>query len=127
MNGFKETSQNPCDFFCLPFDKLFMVECKAHKSASIPFSAIPQYDRLLEYKDTQNVRAGILVWLYEKDIIFWCPIDVAEELYNKGEKSIGIRHFKNYNIIVLPGEKKRVYITPDYTKMVEVDNEYRKN
>lgn len=47
-----------------------MVECKAHAGASIPFSVIPQYSRLLEYKDFINVFPGIVVWLYEKDIVF---------------------------------------------------------
>jgi len=119
LTGYKDTSQNPCDFMCLPNDKLFLVECKAHKGASIGWDVMPQYERLLKFKDTQNVRPGFLIWLYEKDVVFWVPIKVAEQLYNDGEKSIGIRHFDKYDILVLPGEKKRVFITPDYTKMVE--------
>lgn len=71
MNGYRDTSQNPCDFLCFPCDtKLFMVECKEHKGASIPFSAIPQYERLLQYKNLKNIYAGIVIWLSEKDVVF---------------------------------------------------------
>lgn len=119
VSGFKNVAQNPCDFLCLPTKKLFMIECKAHKGASIPFDAMPQYERLLDYKDLQNVNPGFLVWLYEKDIVFWCPVYVAEQIYKSGERSIGIRHFNDYDIIVLPIEKKRVNVFPDYSIMLD--------
>ena len=35
-------SANPCDFMCYPENCVLMVECKAHKGQSIPFSAIRQ-------------------------------------------------------------------------------------
>lgn len=115
MNGFKVTSQNPCDFIAYPGEKyLFMVECKSHKGASIDFSAIPQYERLLEYKDKKNTCPGILIWFVDKDKIYWVPIKVAEEIYNSGEKSIGIRHVGKYNLIEIPSIKKRVYMESDF-------------
>lgn len=61
MNGFKETSGNPCDFFAFAKGKFFLVECKEHKGASIPFNAIPQYDRLLKYIDLDGVFPGVLL------------------------------------------------------------------
>ena len=62
ISGFKQTSQNPCDYFAFKSGKLFMVECKSHEGASISFSAIPQYVRLLQYKDLENVYPGSLIW-----------------------------------------------------------------
>ena len=41
-----------------------------------------------------------------------------EQLHKDGEKSVGIRHFNDYNIIVLPTTKKRTFLLPDYSKMV---------
>lgn len=124
VSGFKQTSANPCDFLCYPeAGKFLMIECKAHAGASVPFSALPQYERLLEYNSLKNVFPGFLVWLYEKDIIFWCPIETAKQIYEDGEKSIGIRHFDDYNIIIIPGEKKRTFITPDYSKLLEAIND----
>ena len=47
LNGYKDTSQNPCDFLCFSgHNKLFMVECKEHKKASIPFH---QYHNMKDY------------------------------------------------------------------------------
>lgn len=115
MTGFKVTSQNPCDFFAFPGEnKLFMIECKSHKGLSISFDAIPQYERLLEYKNNKGTYPGILIWFYEKDKIYWVPIHVAEQIYKSGEKSIGLRHLDKYNIIEVPSTKKRVYMESDF-------------
>lgn len=115
MNGYKETSQNPCDFLAFTAEnKLFMIECKSHEGASISFDAIPQYERLLKYKDKKNVYPGILIWFVDKDKIYWVPIKVAEKIYNSGEKSIGLRHVGKYNLIEVPSVKKRVYMESDY-------------
>lgn len=102
-----------------------MVECKAHAGASIPFSVIPQYNRLLEYKDFVNVFPGIVVWLYEKDIVFWVSIKEMEKMVNDGEKSIGLRmmdskkpYKKLYNIVEIPSKKLRTFMESDYTFLV---------
>lgn len=122
MNGYKEVSGNPCDFLCFPGKYLFMVECKEHKGASISFSVIPQYERLLDYKDIPDVKAGVVVWFSEKDVIIWVPIKEMEKMVNNGEKSIGLRMLKDksYNITVIPTEKKRVYLDADYKILMEV-------
>ena len=115
MTGYLETSQNPCDYICFENKHLFLVECKTHKGASIPFTAIPQYDRLLKYKDKKDVLAGAIIWFSEKDSIIWVDINSMEKMINDGEKSIGLRMVKNksYNIIEVPFEKKRVFLFPD--------------
>lgn len=122
MTGYKETSGNPCDFLCFPGNnELFLVECKEHKGASIPFTAIPQYDRLLEYQGLPGVRAGVVLWLSEKDRVFWISIDEMEKMVKDGKKSIGLKMFedKSYNIIEIPSVKKRVYLDSDYTVLID--------
>lgn len=121
MNGYKETSGNPCDFLCFPGEnKLFMVECKEHKGASIPFTAIPQYERLLEYKDYPGVYPGVMLWLSEKDIVMWIGIKEMEKMVKDGKKSIGIKMLNDslYNIMIIPSEKKRIYLESDYTSLL---------
>lgn len=122
MNGYKETSGNPCDFLCFPGDMLFMVECKEHKGASIPFSAIPQYERLLAYKGYPNVYPGVILWLSEKDKVFWISIDEMEKMVKDGKKSISLKMVeeKLYNIIEVPSIKKRVFMESDYTALIKV-------
>jgi len=121
MSGYRNTSGNPCDFFAHTKGKLFMVECKTHKGASIPFTAIPQYPRLLEHKGFEDIYPGILIWFSEKNIVIWVDINEAEKMYNNGEKSIGIRMLNDeqYNILVLPSETKRVYPKVDYNYLVD--------
>lgn len=125
VSGFKETSQNPCDYLCFPEDKLFMIECKSHGGTSISFSAIPQYERLLAYKDYKNVIPGIVIWFKEKDIILWVDIRVAEKIYKDGNKSIQLKMFTNsiYDIKEIPTVKKRVYLDADYRYLINLYKE----
>lgn len=123
MNGYKETSGNPCDFLCFPGEnKLFMVECKEHKGASIPFTAIPQYERLLEYKNYPGVFPGVMLWLSEKDMVLWISITEMEKMVKDGKKSIGIKMLEDslYNIIMIPSEKKRVFLNSDYSILMRL-------
>lgn len=123
MNGYKETSGNPCDFLCFPGEnKLFMVECKEHKGASIPFTAIPQYERLLEYKNYPGVFPGVMLWLSEKNMVLWISITEMEKMVKDGKKSIGIKMLEDslYNIIMIPSEKKRVFLDSDYSILMRL-------
>lgn len=126
MSGYKETSQNPCDFLCYPGEIFLMAECKAHAGASIPFSAIPQYERLLKYKGLYKVHPGVVVWFYEKDIVIWVSIEEMEKMVVDGEKSIGLRMIDNkkpykkmYNIISIPSKKLRTFMESDYNFLVK--------
>jgi Holliday junction resolvase len=122
-------STNPCDFFCYPGDCVLMVECKAHKGQSLPFTAIRQYEKLLEYKGLNKVFPGVVVWFYEKDIVIWVSIEEMEKMRLDGEKSIGLRmidkkkpYKKSYNIHELPSKKLRTFMETDYNYLVEVLN-----
>jgi hypothetical protein len=123
-------SQNPCDFFCYPGDCVLMVECKAHKGASIPFTDIPQYERQLDYKGLKKTFPGVLVWFYEKDVIIWVSIEEMEKMVLEGEKSIGLRmidekkpYKKSYTIYKLPATKLRTFMEADLKYLVEVLND----
>ena len=111
---------NPCDFLAMPHNLLFMIECKSHEGASIPFKALPQYDRLLKYKDMENVRAGFLIWFLDKDVIIWVPIDVAEKVYESGRKSIPYDITEqDERAFIVPSVKKKVFFDTDYQYLVE--------
>lgn len=97
------------------------MECKEHKGLSIPFSAIPQYERMLDFKDLKDVYPGAIIWFSEKDRIIYVSIQEMEKMVADGEKSIGLRMLesKTYDIIELPFEKKRVFLFPDCTKILK--------
>jgi hypothetical protein len=123
-------SSNPCDFFCYPGTCVLMAECKAHAGASIPFSAIRQYEKMKDYKGLEKTHVGVVVWFYEKDTVIWVSIEEMEKMKEvDGEKSIGLRmidskkpYKKTYNIITIPSEKLRVFMESDYNYLVEVLN-----
>ena len=120
---FKETSKNPCDFFALPVPhKFFMIECKEHRGASVPFAAIRQYEYLLQYKDYLYVYPGVLIWFSEKDKVIWVSIEEMEKMVLDGKKSISVKMLeeKLYNIIEIPSVKKRVFMESDYSILKDI-------
>ena len=124
MTGFKETSGNPCDFLCFTGTKLFLIECKEHKGASIPFTAIPQYEKLLNYKSLPNVYPGVILWLSEKDAVLWVGIKEMEKMVLDGKKSISLKMLADdaYRIIQIPSEKKRVFMDGDYSVLATLQD-----
>ena len=118
---------NPCDFMCYPGNCVLMVECKAKSGASINFSEIRQYEKMLDYKGLYKTYIGVLVWFYEKDTIIWVSIEEMEKMVTDGEKSIGLRMMKEnypkkYRIINIPATKLRTFMEADLNYLVEVLN-----
>lgn len=124
VTGYKVTSQNPADFLAYNNKQLWLLEVKSHEGSSIPFTAIPQYERLLAYKDYDGVNAIIIIWFRDKDTVWAVPIKEAEKMVLNGEKSIGLRMLKDklYNIIEIPSVKKRVFLDSDYTCLIKLED-----
>lgn len=60
MSGFKAIS-NISDFIGYSYPNIFYLECKSHKGASIPFSNLTQYEKLLDKCGIHGVRCGIVL------------------------------------------------------------------
>ena len=121
MSGYKSYSQNPCDFICFTNGKLFLIECKSHKGASLPFDVITQFDKLASYGNIPDVYAGVVIWLYEKDKVLYAPINLIKRLKGEGKKSIGIKALNEYEeFIEIPSEKKRVMMNSDYSVLLNL-------
>lgn len=124
MTGWKVTSANICDFIAFNKGKLYLLECKSHKENTIPFSDIPQYDRMLPYKGWEGIRAGIIVWAIDHQRVFYLPISTMEKMKEDGKKSFhfikDLELFSPYKIYELPSVCKRVYPTVDYTVLLNL-------
>lgn len=98
-----------------------MIEVKEHKGASIPLTAIPQYTRLLEYQNIDNVIPGVLIWLSEKDKLYWVDIKELHKVIQAGHKSVGVKIAESalYNILEVPATKKRTFLEGNYKTLVE--------
>lgn len=114
MSGYKSIKQI-ADYIGYVFPNIFYLECKSHKGASLPLGNITQYDNLVSKVGIKGVRSGVVLWLYEKDKVFYIPTSTLIKLKKDGEKSVGLRHLGTYNIIEIPSVKKRVFMDSDYT------------
>lgn len=121
VSGYKYTSANLCDFIAYVDGKLFLLECKSHAGASLPFSSVSQYDRLKQFVGISGIRVGIILWLYEKDKCLYVPIKTVTKLLSKNEQSVGIRHLGKEEIIDIPSKKKRVFLDSDYKQLLDLE------
>ena len=113
--GYKSIS-TVSDFICYNYPNIMYIECKTHKSSSFPFTNLTQYDKIKMKVGIKGVRAGIVLWLYEKDKVFYIPISTIMQMKADGKKSVGLRSIEEgYNIIEIPSQKMRVYMNSDYS------------
>lgn len=120
VNGLKGVS-NICDFIGYTYPNIFYLECKTHKGASIPFEKITQYQKLSEKVGIPGVRAGVILWLYEKDIVLYIPISTIRQMKNDGKKSVGLKALtEEYNIKIIPSVKKRIFMDSDYSCLINL-------
>lgn len=121
LSGYKSTSRNLCDFIGFNLNTLYLIECKSHRGASIPMENITQYDKLKNKIGIPGVRAGVVLWLIDKDKVMYVPMSTIQKLKEEdGEKSVGIRHLKDYNIYEIPSVKKRVFMDSDYSLLLNL-------
>ena len=107
---------NISDYICYNHPYQFFIECKSHKGASIPFDKITQYDKMKDVVGIKGVRAGVVLWLYDKDKVFYIPISTITEMKKDDKKSVGLKAVEEgYNIIEIPSEKLRVFMKSDYS------------
>lgn len=120
MNGYKSIKQIS-DFIGYVYPNIFYLECKSHKGASLPLANITQYENLKKKVGIPGVRSGVILWLYDKDKVFYIPTATVTKLKEDGEKSVGLRHIGKYRIIEIPSLKKRVFMDSDYSILKELD------
>lgn len=120
VTGYKSIKQ-VSDFIGYKFPNIFYIECKSHRGASIPIENITQYDKLKAKTGIPGVRAGVVLWLVDKDTVMYIPMSTVKQLKEvEKEKSIGIRHLETHNIYVIPSVKKRVFMDSDYSVLLNL-------
>lgn len=118
--GYKSMS-TICDFICYNYPYQFFIECKAHKGASLPFTVLTQYDKMIKELNKPGVQVGVVLWLYEKDKVLYVPISIIQCLKQQGEKSVGLRHLTGqYNIIDIPAKKLIHFMKCDFSCLMNL-------
>ena len=122
MSGFVSVN-NFADFMCFDGNRLYLIDCKAHRGASFPYpSAFPQYQRLIDLKNIPNLLTGVALWLYEKDIICFIPTYTFEKAKKNGLKSINPKTINRdmYYIVDIPSVKLRTFFNSDWSILKNV-------
>lgn len=119
-NGYKNI-RNICDFIGYAYPNMFFLEAKVHGGASIPFVDIRQYDDLIKKAGIKGVRSGVVLYLYDKEKVFYIPAKTIQKMKSDGKKSVGIKAVEEgYRIIEIPSKKLRVFMDSDYTILEEL-------
>lgn len=113
--------KNFADYICFDGTKMYMIDCKMHKGASFPISAFPQYERLIPLKNIKNLITGVVLWLYEKDIVCFIPTYTFEKAIKNNLKSINPKTIDRevYYIVDIPSVKLRTFMKSDYTVVAD--------
>lgn len=112
---------NISDFIGYIYPNIYYIELKSRKGASLSFDGIPQYYKLVKKVGKKGVRAGVVLWLYEKDKVLYIPIATITQMIADGKKSVGIKAIEEgYNIIEIPSIKKRVFMDSDYSVLMNL-------
>lgn len=65
--------------------------------------------------------AGVILWFIDHDKVVYVPIDTVIKMSDDGKKSINIKDLDSeYYIIDLPSEKKRAFLSTDYSVLLGV-------
>ena len=116
MSGYR-LSNNLADFICYDGERMYVLDCKTHKGGTFPFDAFPQYGRLISLKTIPNLITGIILWLYEKDRVYFIPTYTIEKLKKDGKKSINLKTVDRavYYLVEIPSVKLRTFMNSNYS------------
>lgn len=118
MSGYVSIS-NISDFIGFKKPNIFYLECKSHEGNTFPISCLTQYEKLTCKVGIEGVRAGVILWMIDHDAVLYVPISTFTKLIQDGKKSFNIKMIGDdtYPHIVIPSEKRRVFLDSDYSVM----------
>lgn len=122
--GYKITSQNPSDYIFYKYPNEYYIECKTTAGASFSFNQLTQYNLLIEKCGIPGVRAGVVIWFYEKDTILYVPVKTVQTMKEEGKKSLNYKlaDSDTYRIIKVPSVKKRTFMDSDYSVLLSLQD-----
>lgn len=120
-NGYA-TISNISDFIGYKYPYIFYLECKSHKGNTWPWSCFSQYDKLLGKVGIHGVRAGVVLWMRDHDVVVYLPVSTVKKMKEDGHKSFNVKMLDDaeYNIVKIPSEKLRVFMKSDYSVMMNL-------
>lgn len=117
-NGLKNSS-NICDFVVYKFPSIFYIELKSHNGNTFPFANLRQYDKLLSKSGIKGVHPVVILWFIDYDAVYLFPIESIKKMKDDGNKSINIRTCEQYDHLLIPSIKRRVFLDSNYKEMFD--------
>ena len=115
---------NPSDFIAYSFPFMFYIECKSHRGNTFPWTNLTQYEKLTAKIGIKGVRAGVILWMIEHDVVVYIPISAVKVMKEDGKKSFNVKMLtedKYKDLIhVIPSIKKRVFMDSDYSILMNL-------
>lgn len=122
VTGYKAVTQI-CDYIGFSKPCIYYLELKSHSGTNLPFDNITQYTKLLSKVGIPGVRCGVVLWLVDKDKVFYIPVKTIEQMKKDGKKSVGIKSLEQgYRIVEIPSVKKRVFMDSDYSVLCDLQD-----
>lgn len=109
--------KNPCDHFAYKYPHFYMLENKAYSGASLPLTAISDYqlESMTKARQYKGILAYFLVWYMDKNVTRAIPVEVINDIKETNKKSIRY-DYSDDRIIEIDGEKKKKYFIYDWVK-----------
>ena len=103
---------------------LYLIETKSHKGNTFPFSAFSQYDKMIQYVGSPDIRVGVVIWMMDHDKVIYLPVKSVEHMKRDNKKSFNIKDLEGdtYKIIPLKSTKKRVFLDTDYSSLLDLED-----
>ena len=125
QSGYLNTSSNPADFLGYNYPYLFLLEAKSIQTPSFPFSNLRQYEKLIQAAYLPGVRAGVVMWFVDLDLVWYVPIVTIKKMKDNQLKSLNPKKLDRdtYPVWPLPSVKLRTFMNSDYQLLMSIPSD----
>jgi hypothetical protein len=111
-----------CDFIGFCYPSIFFLEAKTILGNTFPITNFTQFDKLMSIPDVRGVHRGVVMRFQTHDTVVYVPLTTFVKLKQDNKKSFNIKYIdsKEYECLVIPSVKKRVFMDSDYSVLLSL-------
>lgn len=111
-----------CDFIGFCYPSIFFLEAKTILGNTFPITNFTQFDKLMSIPDVRGVHRGVVIWFQTHDTVVYVPMTTFVKLKQDNKKSFNIKYIdsKEYECLVIPSIKKRVFMDSNYSVLLSL-------
>lgn len=106
-----------CDFIGFKYPCIYFLEAKTVLGNTFPLANFTQFDKLMSIPNVQGIHRGVIIWFQTHSVVVYVPLKTFVRLKEDGKKSFNVKYVESqeYECIVVPSVKKRVFLDSDYS------------